>query len=81
MYPKRVDIFDKADGYHVAFTVTDHFQLQLFPAQDGFLHQDLAYQAGLKASGADCFQLFLIIYQAASRAAHSVGGTEHYRVA
>ena len=52
MYAKRIDIFDKADGNHVIFFVTDNFQLQLLPAQDGFFYKNLSHKARLKAAGA-----------------------------
>ena len=49
---QRVDIFDKAYGNHIVFGVADNFQLELFPAENGLLHQHLTHKACLKASRA-----------------------------
>ena len=80
MHAEGIDVFNEADGDHVVVRITHHLKLQLLPAEDGFLHQDLPHQTGLKPSGADGFQLFFIIDQAAARAAHGIGGTKHHRV-
>ena len=34
----RIDIFDEADGNHIALCVADNLQLKLFPAENGFFH-------------------------------------------
>ncbi len=47
VYAQRVDILDKAHRNHIALGVPHHFQLQLFPAQNGLLHQHLAHQGCL----------------------------------
>ena len=80
MHAHRIHVFNEADGDHVVVFIPDHFQFQLFPAQDGFFHQDLMDNAGLEPPGADCFQFFLIIYQAAAGAAHGVSRAQHHRV-
>ena len=81
MYAQGINVFDKADSDHIVVRVPDHFQLQLFPAQNGLFHQHLTHQAGLEASGADGLQLFPVVDQAAAGTAHGVGGTQHDRVA
>ncbi len=53
MYAYRINILDEADRDHIAFGITHHLQLQLFPSQNGLLHQHLSHQAGLQASGTD----------------------------
>ena len=53
MHPKGINIFNKADGDDVVVRIPDHFQLQFLPSQDGFLHKNLSYQAGLQSSGTD----------------------------
>ena len=80
VYTHGINVFDEADGDHIVVRVTYHFKLQLFPAEDGFLYQNLSYQAGLKTSGADGFQFVHIVNQAAARAAHGIGGTKHHRI-
>ena len=81
MHAQGVDILNEADGDHLTLGVPDHFQLQLFPAQNRFLHQDLAHQRGLQAPGADGFQLLRVVDQAAAGAAHGIGGTQHHGIA
>ncbi len=75
-----VDVFNEADGDHIAFGVPDHFQLQFLPAQNGLFHQDLAHDTGLKPSGTNRLQLFSVIYQAAAFAAHGIRRTKDYRI-
>ena len=50
----RVDVLDEAHGNHVVLRIADNLQLQLLPAEDGFLNQNLSYHTCLKSSGADC---------------------------
>ena len=77
MDTQGVDILNEADGDHIAVLIPNHFQFQLFPAQDGLLHQHLANQAGLEASGADGAQLIHIINQTAAGTTHGVGRTQN----
>ena len=80
MYTQGIDIFNEADGDHIAFAVADNFQFQLFPAQNRLLYQYLAYQAGLKTSGTYGFQLLFVVNQAAACTAHGIGRTKYNRV-
>ena len=75
-----IDVLNEADRDHIAVRIPDYLQLQLLPAQDGLLHQNLAHQGGLEPSGADRAELFFIIYQPAAGAAHGVGRAQHHRV-
>ena len=43
MNAQGIDILNKAYGDDVIFAVADYLQLQLLPAENGLLHQDLAY--------------------------------------
>ena len=81
VHAHRIDVFDKADRDHVVVCIPDDFQLQLFPAKDGLLYQDLSHQGRLKTPCTDLFQLFHVVYQAASGAAHGICGTQDYRIA
>ncbi len=81
MYAQGIDVFNEADGDHVVVCIPHHFQLQFLPAQNGFLHQYLANQAGLQPPGADGFELLHVVDQAASCAAHGIGGTKHHGIA
>ena len=67
-------------GDFLSLLVADDFKFQLLPAKDRLFYQNLAYQAGLKTSGADGFQFVHIVNQAAARAAHGIGGTKHHRI-
>ena len=81
MHAEGIDILNKADGDHVVFTVPDNFQLQLFPAENGFFHKNLSHQACLEASCAYCFQLVHVVNESAACAAHGISGTEYYGIA
>ena len=78
---QRIDVLDEADGDHVVLGIADHFQLQLFPAENGLFHQNLTHQTGLQTAGTDGFQLVHIVHQTAAGAAHGVSRTENDRVA
>ena len=80
MNPQRVDILNKAYGNNIILRITHHFQFQFFPAENGFFHQDLAYQTGLKPPGTDYLQFFFIIYQPAAGAPHRISRAEHHRI-
>ena len=80
VYAHGINIFDEADGDHVAVLITDNFQLQLFPACHTFLNQYLAYGACLQTSCAYGLELFLVIYQTAAGTAHGICGTQNYGI-
>ncbi len=80
MNAQRVDIFYKADGYHIVFRVADYLKLKLLPAQNRLLNQNLTDDTRLKSSLADNLQLLRVIHKTAARAAHSVGGAQNYRI-
>ena len=80
MHAHGIDILYEADRDHVAFPVTYHLKLQLFPADDGLFHQDLSHQGSLQASGDDCPQLVLIINQTAAGAAHGISGAQNHGI-
>ncbi len=44
---QRVDILDKTYGNDIVVRIPHHFQLQLFPAENRLLHQNLSHQTGL----------------------------------
>ncbi len=49
MDPHRVEIFNGTDDDHVVLEIPHHFQLIFPPAEHGFLDENLADHAGLKA--------------------------------
>ena len=76
-----IDVFNEADGDHVAFCIADDLQLQLLPAENGFLNKNLSYKARLQSACADGLQLFHVVNKSAAGAAHGVGRAEHDRIA
>ncbi len=47
MNPKRIYVFNEADGDNIVVRIPDHLKLQLFPAQNGLLHKHLTHKACL----------------------------------
>ncbi len=80
MYPQGVYILYEADCDHIAVCIPHHFQFQFLPAQDGLLHQNLAYQGSLQAPGTDSAQFVPVVHQSAPGAAHGVGRAQHHRI-
>ena len=76
-----IHILDKADGDHLILGVADDLQLQLLPAQNRFLDQDLADEAGSDAPAGHRAQLLHIVDQAASCAAHGISRSYHHGIA
>ena len=81
MYPHRIDIFDEADGYLLILCVSNNFQLQLLPAENRFLDQDLADKAYSQSSCGDGPQFVYIVDESSAGSAHRVSGTNYDRVA
>ena len=78
--PEGVDVFNKADGNHVVFGITDNLKFQLFPAEDGFLNQNLSDQRCLQASCTNGLKFFYIIDQTAAGTAHGICRAKHHRI-
>ncbi len=76
-----VHVFDEADGDHLVLGVADDFQLQFFPAEDGFLDQNLSDEACGNAAVGDRAQFFRVVDQPASGAAHGISWTNDHGVA
>ena len=53
MHAKRVNIFNEAYGNHVILCITDDFQLQLFPSENGLFDQNLSHKTRLQTAFAD----------------------------
>ncbi len=75
-----VYIFNKADRDHVVVRIADDLELELLPAEDRLLDEDLVDQGCLQAAGHDRLQLLHVVDKAAAGAAHRVGRTEDDRV-
>ena len=58
-----IDVLDEADGDLLALGVADDLQLQLLPAEDGFLDQDLSDEAGGQSPAGDGPQFLDVVDQ------------------
>ncbi len=81
MHAHGVDVLDEADRDHLVLRVADDLELELLPAENGLLDQDLADEAGGEAAGGDDPQLLDVVDQPAAGAAHRVGRADDDRVA
>ena len=70
----RVQVLHRADGDHIAHAVPHGLKLDLLPAEDGLLHQDLGNGRGVQAGAGDDLQLVGAAGGAAASAAQSEGG-------
>ena len=80
MDTKRVNVFDKANGNHIVVCVADNLKLELFPAENRFLYENLTYEAGLQTSCADGFEFFAVVDKSAAGSSHGVGRAKNNRV-
>ena len=77
----RVKVFHGADGDDVAHAVPHGLKLDLLPAEDGPLHQNLRDGRGIQTGLGDDPQLRLIGCRAAAGAAQRKGRADDHRVA
>ena len=73
MHAHRIDVLDGADDDAVVLRVADNLHLVLFPAEDGFLDQDLRRGRGFEAPLGDVHVFFAIVGDTAARAAKREG--------
>ena len=81
MHAHRVDVLDGADGDELSLGIADDLELELLPAQDALLDQDLGDRGRGQAAGDRGLELVDVVDQATAGAAHGVGGAQHTRVA
>ena len=70
----RVQVLHGADGDDVAHAVPHGLELDLLPAEDGLLHQDLSDGRGVQAGAGNDLQLLGVLGRAAAGAAQGEGG-------
>jgi hypothetical protein len=70
MHAHRIQVFDRADDDAVVLAVAHHLHLELFPAEQRLLDQQLLGRRGFEATLADFDELFLVVGDAAARATH-----------
>ena len=80
MYAYRINIFHIADRNHVACAVAHYLVLDLLPACDAALYQNLSHAGKAKAIFKDLGALLRVVGNTAARAAQGVGRTEHHRI-
>ncbi|MNJ23175.1 hypothetical protein D3C77_175540 [compost metagenome] len=71
-----VEVFDGADDDAVVVAIPHHFHLVLFPADQGLIDEQLLGRGEIQAALADLDELFGVVGDAATRAAHGEGGTD-----
>ena len=76
----RVQVFHVADGDHVACAVAHYLVLDLLPACDAALYQDLTYTGKTQAVFQDLTALLRVLGNTAAASAQSVCRTKHDRV-
>ena len=80
MNADRVDVFHRADGDDVALGVADDLKLDLLPAGDALLNQDLGDWGEAQAVAGNLTELLLVVGDTAAGAAHGEGRTDDDRV-
>ena len=81
MHAHRVQVLDRADDDAVVLLVAHHFHLELFPAEERFLDQELARGRRIEAALAHLDELVLVVGDAAAGAAERERGPYHRREA
>ena len=76
----RVKVFHVADGDHVSGTVTHYLILDLFPAGDAALYQNLAHTGKTESVLQDLYQFFVIVRNTAAASSKRIRRTEYDRV-
>ena len=76
----RVKVFHVADSDHVSDTVTHYLILDLFPAGDAALYQNLTYTGKTESVLQDLYQFFVIVCDTAAASSKCISRTEHDRV-
>src|SRR5262249_25406684 len=73
----RVEVLDRADDDAAIVLVAHHLELELLPAGDRLLDQDLGVERALETGRADPLVLFDVVGDAAAGAAEREARTDH----
>ncbi len=76
VHAHRVHVLDGADDDRVVGPVAHHLHLELLPAEEGLVDQDLPHRGGFHARAADGAVLVAVVGDAAAGAAHGEGGAD-----
>src|SRR5690606_16112014 len=77
----RIEVLDRADDDAVVVFITHHFHLVLFPANQRLIDQQLFGWGEIQTALANLFELFTVVGDAATGAAHGKGRTDDARIA
>ncbi|MNM88428.1 hypothetical protein D3C81_1006450 [compost metagenome] len=81
MHAHRVEVFDGADDDAVVLLIADNLHFVFFPADQRFVDQQLFGRRQVQTTGADFFELFTVVSDTATGAAHGEGRTDDAREA
>ena len=81
MHAHRIKVLDRTDDDAVVLLVADNLHLELFPADQRFLDQQLMRRRSFQAALADFDELFLVVGDAAAGTAHGEGRADDHREA
>src|SRR5690606_26991947 len=81
VHADRVHVLDRADDHAVVGAVAHELELELLPAQDRLLEQDLRGGRVVQAVAADAAQVRLVVGHAGAEPAHGEAGAHDHRVA
>ena len=76
----RVEILDRADDDAVVGLVADDLDLELLPAEEGFLDENLGGGGHVETAARDGFEFLTVIGDPSARSAQGEGGTDDERV-
>ena len=69
VHAHRIDVLDRADDDEVVRDVAHHLELELLPADDRLLNQNLVHRAEVEATARQLAELFDVVGDAAANAA------------
>ena len=79
VHTHRIDVLDRADDDAVVLLVADNFHLELLPAEQRFLDQQLVRRRSGEAALAHLDELVLVVRDAAAGTAQRERGPDHRR--
>ncbi len=77
----RIEVLDGADDDAVVLLVADHLHLVFLPADQRLVDQQFAGRRQIQTTGADLFELFTVVGDAATGTAHGERRTDDAREA
>ena len=81
VHTERVEVLDRADHHDVVVAVAHEFELELLPAQDRLLEQNLRGRARGQTGTGDPAQILLVVGHPGPGAAHRERRADHHGIA